>query len=265
MKIPAFIIIPHGGYQVPEEMADYSTLNQFDCFMEADTSANEIFNLSGETLGFIDSQVSRLFIDLDRPAYSMPPVSDDGVIKIQTSGGKDVFRENCFPDEIALASMLKRYYFPFHATIDKIIKTGEPAILLECHTMMPVAPANAIDAGKPRPLIIVEDRVETRDKTVRTCPENLSEDLTNELVKSFRDEDTTAAGRAITGEPRRNRFILGKYGRGKIPMLRVSISRSLFINEKDFSYEFMSVNPLRIENLREKFLTALHRFMHKNF
>ncbi len=264
MKIPAFIIIPHGGYLVPEEMADYSTLTEFDCFIEADTSANQIFNLSTETLGFIDSEVSRLFIDLDRPPYSMPPVSQDGVIKKETSGGKAIFGEDCFPDEIALASMLKRYYFPFHSAIEKIMKSGEPAMVLECHTMMPVAPERAPDAGSPRPLIFIEDMVETRRGAVRTCPTRLSAGFMEELEKSFRDEDATAAGRAITGQPEKNRYVLGKYGRDNIPMLRVSISRSLFLNEKDFSYEFMSVNPLRIEDLREKFLTALRRFM-KNY
>lgn len=264
MKIPAFIIIPHGGYLVPEEMADYSTLTEFDCFLEADTSANQIFNLSHETLGFIDSQVSRLFIDLDRPPYSMPPVSQDGVIKKETSGGRDIFREDCFPDEIALASMLKRYYFPYHSTIEKIMKSGEPAFVLECHTMMPVAPERDHDAGAPRPLILIEDMVETRRGEERTCPPKLSEGFREELAKSFRDEDTTAAGRSVIGEPGKGRYILGKYGRGDLPMLRVSLSRSLFLNEKDFSYEFMSVNPLRIEDLREKFLSALSRFM-KNY
>ena len=265
MKIPAFIIIPHGGYLVPEEMADYSTLNDFDCFIEADTSANQIFNLPGETLGYIDSEISRLFIDLDRPPYSMPPVSHDGVIKKETSGGKEIFREDCFPDEIALASMLKRYYFPFHSTIEKIMKSGEPVFVLECHTMMPVAPERAPDAGAPRPLILIEDMVETRRGEERTCAPRLSEGFREELTKSFRDEDTTAAGMAVIGKPQKDRYILGKYGRGDIPMLRVSLSRSLFLNEKDFSFEFMSVNPLRIEDLRSRFLSAIRRFMQNYF
>jgi len=48
-------------------------------------------------------------------------------------------------------------------------------------------------------------------------------------------------------------------------MVKLSFSKSLFLNEKYFSYEFMRVDELRIKDLREKIWDAVEYTFKSNF
>ena len=102
----------------------------------------------------IDTGISHMFVDLDMPSSMVPPKSSHGIMKTESISGKKIFREDIFPDQVALSNILKRYYSPFHNTIKKIIATGEIKFIIECHTMMPVGPRNSFDAGKPRQTLL---------------------------------------------------------------------------------------------------------------
>jgi len=263
-RLPVLIIVPHGGSQVPEELSGYEALSDFDLLYESDVCANAIFSFREEALAQVDTYISRLFIDMDRSFREPPPVPGDGVMKSSTSQGKPVFGDKTCPDEIAVAAMVKRYYTPFHEAIGKIIATGDIGLILNCHTMMAVGPAGAADAGLPRPLVSVQSSVMTKKGVVETAPRALALDLLEALGREFQGEDSTVARRFAHNEPSFRGHCLAAYGLSGIPMLRVSLSRALFFNDRYFSYEYLKVDPLRIEEIRGRVWKAVDRFCSRN-
>lgn len=234
-KFPILIVIPHGGLNVPAELSGLHAIDKFTLFVESDTCANDLFSFDDEMIAKIDADISRLFVDLDRHPFLVPPRSNDGVIKKESIDGKKIFINNVFPDEIAITNILKRYYFPFHNTIEKIINTGAIRFIIECHTVMAVGPKNSLDSGRPRPIAIVENIIEKKGSKMLTCPDEFAVYLLESLERSFSDENSTVAQRFTLNKPIFNGYILKKYGLEKIPMIRLSISRSLFLNDKYFS------------------------------
>ncbi len=264
-KLPILIIIPHGGYSVPDEMLGYEDLDRFQLFIYSDSCANSLFAFEDEVAAKLDTNISRLFIDLDRKETAVPPASTDGVIKETAHDGTGVFRNGSFPDHIAISNMIRRYYIPFHDTIKKIMDTGEIRLIIECHTMLAVSPENSRRPGKPRPLISIENSFEKGGKEILTCSNELAADLAEILRKNFSDEKDTVTEKVTVNDPRTGGHILKTYGTGEIPLLRLSLSKSLFINDRFFSYDFMKVDDLRINKLKSLVWQSLNRFFRKNF
>ncbi len=260
-KLPILILIPHGGYKIPDELFETTVLNSDELFFEADTCSNEIFSLNEKVYAVIDTEVSRLFVDTDRQISQIPPSSTDGIIKKTTSMGKKIFREGYYPDEIALSNIIKRYYSEFHKTAEKIINTDGIKLILECHTMSPVGPKNATDSGLPRPLISIQNVIFKNNKSHFTCEMQNAENLLALFQKFFNKEDGTVAKKFELNNPMFNGNILSTYGTGKIPMIRLSISKSLFLSDEHFDINTMQVNPKRIIELREKISNILEKFM----
>jgi formiminoglutamase len=101
-KLPVLVIIPHGGISIPEELMGYESLNSFNLFFESDAGAIDIFSLDDYLCGVIYSNISRLFVDMDREFTELYPNTEDGVIKTKTLTGANIFLEGCYPDEIAI-------------------------------------------------------------------------------------------------------------------------------------------------------------------
>ncbi|HPJ38443.1 MAG TPA: N-formylglutamate amidohydrolase [Spirochaetota bacterium] len=258
-KLPILIVIPHGGYCVPEELEGYQNVTPFDILFEADTCANELFSFDEYVAAKINTDVSRLFVDVDRDHLAVPPAFADGVIKRVTSQDKEVFTDDVFPDEIAISNLIQRYYVPFHETIDKIARTGAVRCVLICHTMKVVAPSAAADRGRPRPLVTVNSVVTRGDDIISTAPDDLARGLLDSFRKELGSENATVAERFSLNSPLFGSHIHKKLSRYDIPVLTVAVSRSLFFNEKYFSYEYLTVDELRIRQLRERLYNAVKR------
>jgi N-formylglutamate deformylase len=262
-KYPALIIIPHGGYKLPDELTDYSNLGRFDLFYSSDSCANELFSYEDRVTARIATHISRLFIDPDRSPLELPPATHDGVIKKQTSDGKSIYNEGIFPDEIAISNMIKRYYVPFHQSIERIIKTNKIRIIIDCHTMMAVGSKTSLDPGCPRPIITIGNRCIDGGETVKTSPDETAAAMLEYLTKSMDDEKATVAERFSLNKPPFQGHIMKQYGTGGIPLLRLSLSRALFFNEKYFNYDYIKVDDIRISQLKEKLWKGLERFFKK--
>ena len=264
-KLPILIIIPHGGLQVPDELSGYEELRDFDLLHESDACANEIFSFRDEAAALVDTYISRLFVDMDRDPLAPPRLEGDGVTKRRTSQGKAVFGDGRFPDEIALAALTRRYHVPFHDTVAKVLGAGGVKLVLDCHTMMAVGPPGAPDAGMPRPLVSVQNTAEGSRGIAATAPDDMALALLDFLGKEFEKETATVARRFAHNAPHFDGFIMKRHGVGKVPLLRVSLSRALFFNDRYFSYEYLKVDPLRIDEIRGRVLNALRRFMARQF
>jgi N-formylglutamate amidohydrolase len=259
-KLPVLILIPHGGYKIPDELSETTFINKEELFFEADTCANEIFSLKDIVYAVIDTEISRLFIDIDRQLTQLPPSSTDGIIKIKTAAGKRIFREGFFPNDLALANIIDRYYTSFHETAEKIIKTEGVKLILECHTMSPVGPKNSADTGMPRPLISLQNIIFSNDKSRYTCQVKLTENLIALFQKYFSKEDATVAKKFEINNPLFSGYLLSRYGTGKIPMIRMSLSKSLFLSDEYLDINTLEVKPRRLFEIRDKISLILEKF-----
>jgi len=250
--------------QVPDELSGYEAVSEFDLFIQSDTCANDLFYFNSNVADTIKTDISRLFIDVDKP-YTALPSDGGGVVKKTTLYGKPVYHEDMFPDEIAIANMLRRYYFPFHDSIKNTINAGAIELILECHTMMAVGPKLSSDPGKPRPLVQLEHMIPLNDTVVNTCEETLACSLLEYFEKSFYKEDGTIAQRYAIKRGASDGFILNSFGKGRIPIIRISISRALFLNDTYFNSDYLRVDELRIQQLKKLIWSAVEKFFIKNF
>ena len=261
-KLPILILIPHGGYKIPDELAGFEAVSEFDIFFQSDTCANDLFAFE-ENAVKVDSLISRLFVDIDRPETSLG--DEDGVIKKSDLYGKSIYRDDVFPDEIAVVNILKRYYLPFYRAAEKTIKNEKIRLILDCHTHMPVGPKKARDPGEPRPVVLVENRAVFNKKEIVTCPDDLAAGLVQSAQKAFAEEDASVSKKIVLSGRASGGYLHAKIGASGIPMIRLSLSKALFLNDTHFNYDYLKVDEIRLKELKDKIWSALDKFFHKNF
>ncbi|MCU0844788.1 MAG: N-formylglutamate amidohydrolase [Spirochaetes bacterium] len=263
--LPILVLIPHAGRTVPEELAGYEILGDFDLFFESDACADVLFDFGDRTIARIDSSVSRVFVDLDRHHLMVAPRTDDGVVKKLTGSGHAIFPPGIFPDEIAINNLLMRYYHGFHRAIEKMLETGQVRLILDCHTMMAVGPRHSADPGRPRPLVTVNNIVTHEGTPIKTGPDDTARALLESMKKSLGGEEWTVGEPFALNDPPFASHIMVRHGQGKTPLLRLSVSRGLFINDRYFRHDDLSVDSVRMLDLRRKIWEGIERFYRRHF
>jgi formiminoglutamase len=264
LKIPVLTVIPHAGQTIPEELSGYEDVTPFNIFFESDSGADVLFTGKADAGSVIKSDISRLFVDLDREFRMLYPSTDDGVIKAKTSMNRTIFRDGCYPDEIAISNIMKRYYFPFHEKIRNTLKDNRISFILECHTHTAVGPDNSPDRGRPRPLVMTEYTADNNDAIKKTASPDMAMDLASIMGRLFSGEGDTVAGDfRVSGNS--SGYLMKNYGTKGIPMLRLSLSRSLFLSDRYFSLEELKIDNRRMNRLNDIFNTGLDKFLNKYF
>ncbi len=264
-RLPFLVIIPHAGLDVPEELYGYENVSPLNIFFDSDAGAETIFSMGELMLGTVSSPVSKLFVDVDREYKDLYPATSDGVVKSVTSMNRSVFREGCYPDEIAVSNILKRYYFPFHDTVRNSLKEKKFSAIIECHTHMPVGPSGSHDRGMPRPLIITGYRADGKSATKQTAPEEMAVELASTVSKNLSREGETVTEISKVYEHGCGDYIMRNYSLSQLPVLYLSISRSLFLNERYFDLERIRIDPQRLKKIRNLTLTSLEKFYSRCF
>jgi len=264
-KLPFLIIIPHSGLEVPEELSGYENVSPLNIFFEADAGAESIFSFYDSVLKTISSPVSKIFVDMDREYKLLSPVTADGVIKSKTSMNREVFKTDCYPDEIAISNILNRYYFPFHESIRNSFKEFNFKAIIECHTHMPVGPANSQDKGMPRPLVTTSYTVDTDSGVKQTASADMAIELAAAVAKNLSREGETVSDIFRVSDHEGKGFIMKNYSLSGIPVLRLSISRSLFLNENYFNLERMTIDERRLYRISTLVKSGLEKFYRKCF
>ena len=264
-KLPFLIIIPHSGLDIPEELYGYENVSPLNIFFESDAGAKSIFSIDESVLKTVSTPISKIFVDMDREYKLLAPVTADGVVKSRTSMNRDVFKKDCYPDEIAISNILNRYYFPFHESIRNSIKEMKFKAIIECHTHMPVGPANSPDRGMPRPLVITGYTVDTDSGIKQTAPADMALELASSVAKYLSKEGETVTDIFKVTDNDSRGFIMKNYSLTGIPLLNLSISRSLFLNEKYFDLEKMIIDARRLKKISTLVKSGFEKFYKKCF
>ncbi len=209
--------------------------------MESSSGIEKIFNFKSANFSLIYNQFSHLFIDPDKKYDEISPQYTDGVIKSKLSMGKNVFMEDAYPDEIAISNILKRYYFAWLKKVDSLIKTMEPDIVFICRSHTPVSHSESGTSGIPSPIVkLGKCPIDShRDLGVLFLAENLGKRLSRECDSIGKNFDIHNIS---------DSFLYDHFS-SLVPVIELSITKSLYINDDYFDLNTLSINENRLKYL----------------
>jgi len=227
-EYPFLISVPHGGTDVPKQIRPRLLLSDEDMRYYCDPLTRVIFGYRDRVMAYIDTPVSRMVVDLNRPPLPLPPRDPDGIIKLRTIDGREVWRHGQVPDMELIHHLLLTHYFPFHQQVDALIDRNPVGIAFDCHSMLPYGSERQKDAGKPRPLICLGNNGDRKGRakkgSIATCSGDWMNALAGVFRKEFRLEDEVAINNPFSGG-----FISNAhYWRKGVPWIQIEINRSLY-------------------------------------
>ncbi len=248
-KLPFFISVPHGGTEMPEELAGHACITAKDLFDDSDACTREIYALEAHVAGVHAASIARAFVDLNRARDMMPPEYPDGVVKSATCYNKPVYKEGMQPGARLTKTLLDRHYKPYHDALREGMRNPDVVLGLDCHTMAAAAPAVAPDSGK-RPLVCLGDA------EGKACDPEWTRLLQQAFIRSFgiTEEEVTI------NDPFKGGFITRTHGQNPKPWIQVELNRSMYLTEPWFNKEKLVVDPCRLTALNQLMFETLKIF-----
>jgi len=259
-KYPFLVSVPHGGTEVPACVRDRLALNDEEIRYYCDPATLTIFGFRKQVAAYIDTKVSRMVVDLNRPPIPLPGKDPDGVIKRKTIDGKEVYLPGKFPDMEFSRQLMMEYYFPFHQEVDELIDSHNVRIAFDCHSMLSVGSCGQNDAGEKRPLICLGNNGDHHGRAkkngVITCPE----EKVRALAEAFREGFGLRSGIAIN-DPFSGGFIVNAhYWRKGVPWIQIELNRSLYEEDGHDGHLTGRPDPERVKELNRKVWEVLTCF-----
>jgi formiminoglutamase len=227
-RYPFLISIPHGGTEVPETVRPLLLLDEDELRYYCDPQTRVIFGYKDRVAAFIDAPVSRMIVDLNRPPLPLPLRDPDGIIKVRTIDGKEVYRPGRVPDMQLIHTLLRTHYFPFHQRIDELIDTHPVRIAFDCHSMLPLGSSFQKDSGKSRPLICLGNNGDRQGRakkgSIATCSAEWITMLADVFMEEFAVDKEVAINNPFSGG-----FISNAhYWHKGVPWIQIEINRALY-------------------------------------
>jgi len=227
-RSPFLISVPHGGTDVPAPVRPLLLLTDEELRYYCDPLTRVIFGYRDRVTAYIDTPVSRMVVDLNRPPLPLPLRDPDGIIKLRTIDGKEIWRPSQVPDMPLIHRLLMAHYFPYHQQIDELIDRHPVGIAFDCHSMLPYGSEHQKDAGKVRPLICLGNNGDrkglARKGSVVTCSEEWMSILAGVFKEEFSLDNEVAINNPFSGG-----FISNAhYWHKGIPWIQIEINRALY-------------------------------------
>lgn len=265
-KLPILFSVPHGGIRIPGKLQSLCSLDTAAILRDGDTWARELYALKEQAAYYIDTDIARAVIDLNRAPDDLPPENPDGLVKTVTTEGKQVWKDkNGLPFEL-VEELKKRYYYPYHLEIKKISKNKNLLIGIDCHTMLAVEPGSDPDRQIFRPLICISNGGNSFGKSAGeplTAPESLISALADAFIIEFQHEDVevnTYSRLVGVNQPFRGGYIIKHHGGcNNMPWIQLEFSRALYLPSGQFSSVPDAKSLKRLNYLKTKLITVLKR------
>jgi N-formylglutamate deformylase len=257
---PFLISIPHGGFVVPGEVSDLIALGPDELRYYSDPAVREIYDFRAKISGYIDTPISRMVVDLNRPPYHLAPKYPDGAIKSLTGHKTPVYREGKFPGINTIHGLMVDHYFPFQEETDRLIDDKEIKIAFDCHSMLPYGLPGQPDAGKKRPAICLSNNGDTsgREKTgvLATC----SGDLMQVLREHFMDQ-FSGDGEVLFNTPFGGGFIsIAHHWHRKTPWIQIEVNRALYEEQTEKPGVPGTIDVEKVSDLSNRIWAAITGF-----
>jgi len=259
---PFLISVPHGGTEVPDTVRPLLLLDNDELCYYCDPCTRRIFGFEDRVAAYIDTPISRMVVDLNRPPLPLPPRDPDGIIKVRTIDGRNVYRPGLLPDMNLIHHLLKTHYFPYHQRIDELIDRKPVRIAFDCHSMLPYGSADQKDAGKSRPLICLgnngDRRGRARKGSIATCSVAWITTLAGVFKEEFSCDREVAINNPFSGGYIAN----AHFWRKGIPWIQIEINRSLYETDGSSAYTPAETDD-RVIRLGEKIWNVLTTFWNR--
>lgn len=260
VRYPFLISIPHGGTEIPAELAGRFTLGHEELRHYSDPATRRLYDFRANVPAFIDTEISRMAIDLNRPPLPLPPRDPDGIIKSRTIDGTEVYLPGRFPDQTLIHRIMMQWYFPYHQRIDELLDRHAVQVAFDCHSMLPVGSPDQKDAGAVRPLICLGnngDRLGRAKKNgIATCPRPMIASLAEAFRREFSWDHEVAVNEPFSGG-----FIANAhYWRKGTPWVQIEINRALYDPGMISPFLPCGMHVFRIPGLRKRIWNALATF-----
>lgn len=259
-RYPFLISIPHGGTIIPPELSGRLQLSQRKIRHYSDPRTRRLYDFRTNVAAVIDTTISRMAIDLNRPPLPLPPRDPDGIIKTRTIDGTNVYRPGRLPDLPLIHRLMMHWYFPYHQRIDELIDRHAVQIAFDCHSMLPVGSAEQKDAGRMRPLICLGNNGDRNGRAkkngIATCPAPMIESLADAFRQEFSLNREVAVNNPFSGG-----FIANAhYWRKGIPWIQIEINRTLYEPVRGSPARSGGIPTVPIPGLRDRIWRVLAAF-----
>lgn len=227
MRAPFLVTIAHGGLVVPDDAADLLALGPAELARLADPATGALYDFGGRVAARLEAPVSRMVVDANRAPYHLPPLHPDGAVKSRTPDRRPVWRSGGPPPIRLVHGLMLRHYFPFHEAVDRLIDAHGVRLALDCHSMEPVGPPLAKDAGRRRPLVCLgnhgDENGEPRRGKLATCPPAWIRALAVHFGEAF------PGGEIAINRPFPGGFIpMSHYWHRGVPWIAIELNRGLY-------------------------------------
>jgi N-formylglutamate deformylase len=227
-RYPFLISVPHGGTEVPDIVRHLLLLDDPDLQYYCDPCTRVVFGYRDRVAAYIDAPVSRMIVDLNRPPLPLPLRDPDGIIKLRTIDGREVWRDGQVPDMHLIHRLLLTYYFPYHQQIDELIDRNPVRIAFDCHSMLPHGSKHQMDAGKARPLICLGNNGDRQGRARKGSIATCSREWITVLAGVFHEEFGLDREVAINN-PFSGGFISNAhYWHKGVPWIQIELNRALY-------------------------------------
>ncbi|HSQ92716.1 MAG TPA: N-formylglutamate amidohydrolase [Methanoregula sp.] len=258
-RYPFLISVPHGGTEVPGPVRPRLLLSDEELRYYCDPQTRVIFGFKNRVAAYIDTPVSRMVVDLNRPPLPLPLRDPDGIIKLRTIDGREVWRPGQVPDMRFVHGLLMAHYFPFHQQVDELIDLHHVRIAFDCHSMLPHGSEQQKDAGKARPLICLSNNGDLKGRAKKGGITTCSEEWVAVLAGAFREEFSLGSEVAVNN-PFSGGFISNAhYWHKGIPWIQIEVNRALYEPADSALHPQDNVQD-RVLRLREKIWKVLTLF-----
>jgi N-formylglutamate amidohydrolase len=258
-RYPFLISVPHGGIEVPEIIRSFLLLDEDALRYYCDPCTRDVFGFRDRVAAYIDTPISRMVVDLNRPPLPLPLRDPDGIIKVRTIDGRQVYRSGQVPDMSLIHYLLITHYFPYHQQIDELIDRQPVRIAFDCHSMLPFGSTFQKDAGKVRPLVCLGNNGDRQGRAKKGSIATCSSEWITLLADIFREEFSVGSEIAINN-PFSGGFISNAhYWHKGIPWIQIEINRSLYEPDGTSAHSDHEILDRSIR-LREKIWNVLTCF-----
>ena len=279
--LPVILSIPHGGFDVPDELDGRLAISECDIYNECDLWIGNLFDFEGlsageasspDVLARVTASVARSLIDVNREPDDL--ANPDGPVKAHTSYGHTTCVEPLsLPEK---QELVEQYWRPYHAALDEAWSQygSEAKLFIDCHNMAQTGPSAYGDPGTQRPLICLANLGAAGGAALRGKSTSCSPDFIRQIAAAAEE---VFAGLTLLeplpgpppptvaiNVPYNGGYILRRYTERRAqvalpPGLMIEFNRGLYVGNQDASSAIAPPNTEQIDPLRELILEWLLR------
>lgn len=211
MSLPLLVSVPHGGLEIPPEVAAINLLTPRQIAEDGDEGAAAIYAIDGEVDGYVTTSVARAFVDQNR---SEDDRRKDGVVKTHTCWDVPIYREPLSDDLVE--RLLDRYHRPYHRALSERAAAGGVRLGVDAHTMAAFGPPVGPDPGRERPAACLGNGD-------GTCPREWLESLATCLERALERP-------VAMNDPFRGGHVIRAHA-SELPWVQLELSRAPYLSE----------------------------------